>query len=54
MEYDMLLSTPDMPKPKRVQAAFITDDETLKAADFIRTQRPPQYDDASRESACSV
>lgn len=42
---DMLLSTADMPKPKRVQAAFITDDETLKVMDFIRMQRPPQYDD---------
>lgn len=42
---DMLLSTADMPKPKRVQAAFITDDETVKVMDFIRIQRPPQYDD---------
>ncbi|GAC1390630.1 MAG: hypothetical protein NVSMB46_00760 [Candidatus Saccharimonadales bacterium] len=42
---DMLLLTSDMPKPKRVQAAFISDDETLKVTDFIRMQRPPQYDD---------
>jgi S-DNA-T family DNA segregation ATPase FtsK/SpoIIIE len=42
---DMLLTTADMPKPKRVQAAFITDDETNKVNDFIRMQRPPQYDD---------
>lgn len=42
---DMLLLTADMPKPKRVQAAFIEDDETIKVADFIREQRPPQYDD---------
>lgn len=42
---DMLLLTADMPKPKRVQAAFIEDDETVKVADFIREQRPPQYDD---------
>jgi S-DNA-T family DNA segregation ATPase FtsK/SpoIIIE len=42
---DMLLLTADMPKPKRVQAAFIEDDETVKVADFIRGQRPPQYDD---------
>lgn len=42
---DMLLTTSEMPKPKRVQAAFITDDETLKVMDFIRMQRPPQYDD---------
>lgn len=42
---DMLLLTSDMPKPKRVQGAFIGDDETVKVMDFIRMQRPPQYDD---------
>lgn len=42
---DMLLLTADMPKPKRIQAAFIGDDETAKVTDFIRMQRPPQYDD---------
>jgi S-DNA-T family DNA segregation ATPase FtsK/SpoIIIE len=42
---DMLLLTSDMPKPKRVQAALIEDDETAKVMDFIRMQRPPQYDD---------
>jgi len=42
---DMLLLTSDMPKPKRVQGAFISDDETSKVTDFIRMQRPPQYDD---------
>lgn len=42
---DMLLLTADMPKPRRVQAAFISDDETSKITDFIRMQRPPAYDD---------
>lgn len=42
---DMLFSTSDMPKPKRVQGAFITDEETVKVNDFLRMQRPPQYDD---------
>jgi DNA segregation ATPase FtsK/SpoIIIE, S-DNA-T family len=42
---DMLLLTSDMPKPKRVQAALIEDAETAKVTDFIRMQRPPQYDD---------
>jgi S-DNA-T family DNA segregation ATPase FtsK/SpoIIIE len=42
---DMLLLTSDMPKPKRVQGAFIGDEETVKVMDFIRMQRPPQYDD---------
>jgi len=42
---DMLLLTADMPKPKRVQGAYIGEDETHKVTDFIRMQRPPQYDD---------
>jgi S-DNA-T family DNA segregation ATPase FtsK/SpoIIIE len=42
---DMLFLTADMPKPKRVQGALITDEETVKLADFLRMQRPPAYDD---------
>lgn len=42
---DMLLLTADMPKPKRVQGAFLSDEETVKVTDFIRMQRPPQYDE---------
>ena len=42
---DMLLLTSDMPKPKRVQAALIEEAETAKVTDFVRMQRPPQYDD---------
>ncbi len=42
---DMLLLTADMPKPKRVQGALITDEETNKITDFIRKQREPKYDD---------
>ncbi len=42
---DMLYLTADMPKPKRVQGALIEEPEIAKVNDFIRTQRPPQYDD---------
>ena len=42
---DMLYATADMPKPKRVQGTLITDEETQKLTDFLRMQRPPQYDD---------
>jgi S-DNA-T family DNA segregation ATPase FtsK/SpoIIIE len=42
---DMLLLTSEMPKPKRVQAAYIESAETHRLNDFIRAQRPPQYDD---------
>lgn len=42
---DLLLLTADMPKPKRVQGAFIGDDETIKVTDHIRMQRPPEYNE---------
>ena len=42
---DMLFQTPDMPQPKRIQGAFITDEETHAIMDFLRMQRGPQYDD---------
>lgn len=42
---DMLLLTPDMPKPKRIQAALVEDDETNKITDFIRSQRDADYND---------
>ncbi|MDQ2973651.1 MAG: DNA translocase FtsK [bacterium] len=42
---DMLFSTADMPKPKRIQGALIMGEETQKVTDFLRMQRPPQYDD---------
>lgn len=42
---DMLFLTSDMPKARRAQGAFIDDVETVKVTDFLRMQRPPQYDD---------
>ncbi|MBI2592236.1 hypothetical protein HYW36_02045 [Candidatus Saccharibacteria bacterium] len=42
---DMLFSIPEYPKPRRMQAALITDAETNKICDFLRAQRPPTYDD---------
>ncbi len=42
---DMLFSTADMPKPKRVQGALIEIGEVQKVTDFLRSQRPPQYND---------
>lgn len=42
---DMLFSIPEYPKPRRMQAALITDSETNKICDFLRAQRPPTYDD---------
>jgi S-DNA-T family DNA segregation ATPase FtsK/SpoIIIE len=42
---DMLFSTPQMSKPKRLQGALIDTDEVEKVADFVRMQRAPEYDD---------
>ncbi len=42
---DMLFSTADMPKPKRVQGALIEIGEVQKVTDFVRMQRPPQYNE---------
>jgi DNA segregation ATPase FtsK/SpoIIIE, S-DNA-T family len=42
---DMLYKTTDLPRPIRIQGALITGDETNKLCDFLRSQRPPQYDD---------
>jgi S-DNA-T family DNA segregation ATPase FtsK/SpoIIIE len=41
---DGLLKTTDNPRPIRIQGALITGDETNKLADFLRGQRPPNYD----------
>lgn len=42
---DMLFKTSDMPKPKRMQGALISGAETNKVCDFLRSQRPPQYNE---------
>ncbi len=41
---DMLLLTPELSKPKRIQGAFVGDDEVVKVTDHLRAQRPPDYD----------
>lgn len=42
---DMLMSTPAMSKPKRIQGAWVMDEEVMKITDHLRMQRAPQYDD---------
>ena len=41
----MLYQIPELPKPKRIQGAFISDKETQKLTDHIRMNRAPEYDD---------
>lgn len=42
---DMLISTASLPKPKRIQGAWVTDEEVIKITDHLRLQSPPQYND---------
>lgn len=42
---DMLMLTPSMSKPKRIQGAWVTDDEVNKVNDHLRMQSAPQYND---------
>ncbi len=41
---DMLYLNSSLPKPKRIQGALITDVETVKICQFLKKQRPAEYD----------
>jgi S-DNA-T family DNA segregation ATPase FtsK/SpoIIIE len=40
---DMLLSTPQLAKPKRIQGAYVTEDEIMAVVDFLKKQGEPEY-----------
>jgi S-DNA-T family DNA segregation ATPase FtsK/SpoIIIE len=42
---DMLMLTPAMSKPKRIQGAWVMDEEVIKITDHLRMQSAPQYND---------
>lgn len=42
---DMLMLTPSMSKPKRIQGAWVMDEEVAKITDHLRMQSEPQYND---------
>lgn len=42
---DMLMLTPSMSKPKRIQGAWVMDEEVSKITDHLRMQSAPQYND---------
>jgi S-DNA-T family DNA segregation ATPase FtsK/SpoIIIE len=42
---DMLILTPSMSKPKRLQGAWVMDEEVAKITDHLRMQSAPQYND---------
>ncbi len=41
----LLLTTSMMGKPRRIQGAWANDDDVKHLTDFLRAQRPPQYND---------
>ncbi|MBR3164350.1 DNA translocase FtsK 4TM domain-containing protein [Candidatus Saccharibacteria bacterium] len=52
---DMLyLTTEMMGKPKRVQGAFVGDDEIARLTDFLREQAPPNYNDEVLSQQVSI
>lgn len=42
---DMLMLTPSMSKPKRIQGAWVMDEEVMKITHHLRLQSAPQYND---------
>ena len=42
---DLLITTAAHPKPRRVQGVFVDDPEVMKVTDFIKMQRPPDYNE---------
>jgi S-DNA-T family DNA segregation ATPase FtsK/SpoIIIE len=41
---DMLFLTTEMSgQPRRIQGAWVSDEEEEKVADFLKSQRPPEY-----------
>jgi DNA segregation ATPase FtsK/SpoIIIE, S-DNA-T family len=42
---DMLMLTPSMSKPRRIQGAWVMDEEVMKITDHLRQQSAPQYNE---------
>jgi len=42
---DMLFVSPEMIKPRRIQGVFVDEKETKAVTDFLRTERPPSYNE---------
>jgi S-DNA-T family DNA segregation ATPase FtsK/SpoIIIE len=40
---DMLMSTPELSKPRRVQGAYVSDTEIEKVVNFLKKTNPPDY-----------
>ena len=40
---DMLLSKPELPKPQRIQACFVSEEEIENVVEFVKSQGEPEY-----------
>ena len=43
---DMLLLTADLSKPKRIQGAFVSEEEIDRLVEYLKGDEPPTYDDS--------
>lgn len=43
---DMLLLTPDLSQPKRIQGAYVSEEEMKRVVDFLKGDEPPEYDES--------
>lgn len=43
---DMLLLTPDLSQPRRLQGAFVSEEEMKRVVDFLKGDEPPEYDES--------
>lgn len=48
---DMLLSTPEMSKPRRMQGAFLSEKETERVVDYLKGESAPDYNYQITEGA---
>lgn len=48
---DMLMSTPELSKPKRAQGAYISEAEIERVVDFLKEEGEPEYNHQITESA---
>ena len=51
---DMLYAPQDQPEPARVQGAFITNEEVVAIANYVRDNNICYYDDTVKEAICVV
>lgn len=50
----LMLTTEMMGKPRRIQGAWASDDDVNRLADFLREQRPPEYNDEVISQAVQI